>query len=235
MRVAILISLAAVAQLTACTQSAPAKPTTDDEKALYSLGVILSSNIQTFNFTDAELAMVTAGLADGAKDEAMFKPEEMDAFIPKLQELQRTRAEAALAEEKKVGAEHLEKAAAEAGAEKTASGMVYKMVTEGSGPSPSAEDNVKVHYEGKLVNGKVFDSSKERGEPVTFPLNQVIGCWTEGVQKMKVGGTAQLVCPPDLAYGDRGNPPQMPGGATLIFDVELLEIVKEDPAAAAAE
>jgi FKBP-type peptidyl-prolyl cis-trans isomerase len=230
MRVALLISLAAVA-LTACTQSAqPAKPVTDDDKALYSLGVILSQNIQSFEFTDQELAMVKAGLAEGAQGKAQFNQEEMNAFVPKLQELQRTRVEAAAEREKKVGAEHLAKAATEAGAEKTASGMVYKAVTEGTGPSPTATDNVKVHYEGKLVSGKVFDSSIERGEPVTFLLNQVIPCWTEGVQKMKVGGKAKLVCPPDLAYGERGNPPDMPGNATLTFDVELLEIVKEEAA-----
>lgn len=234
MRVALLISFAAIAQLTACTQSAkPANPQTDDDKALYALGMMLSQNIQSFEFTPQELEMVKAGLGDGASQAVEFKPEEMEAHVPRLQELQRTRMEAAMEREKKSGAEHLEKAAAEAGAEKTASGMVYKTVTEGTGASPTAEDSVTVHYEGKLVNGKVFDSSRERGEPVTFPLNGVISCWTEGVQKMKVGGTAKLVCPPELAYGDRGNPPQMPGGATLTFDVELLDIVKGEPAAGA--
>jgi FKBP-type peptidyl-prolyl cis-trans isomerase len=229
-----LISLAAVAQLTACTQSAkPANPQTDDDKALYALGMMLSQNIQTFEFTPKELEMVKAGLADGASQTVEFNPEEMEAHVPRLQELQRTRIAAAAEREKKTGAEYVEKAAGETGAEKTASGMVYKTVTEGTGASPAAEDSVTVHYEGKLVDGKVFDSSRERGEPVTFPLNGVISCWTEGVQKMKVGGTAQLVCPSDLAYGDEGRPPQIPGGSTLTFDVELLDIVKADPAAGA--
>jgi len=91
-----------------------------------------------------------------------------------------------------------------------------------------------VHYEGRFVDGKVFDSSLKRNEPITFPLGGVIPCWTEGVQLMKVGGKAQLVCPPELAYGDEGRPPQMRGGATLVFDVELLEIVKPEAAAAPA-
>ena len=94
----------------------------------------------------------------------------------------------------------------------------------GSGPSPKATDTVKVHYRGTLVNGTVFDSSYERNEPAEFPLNQVIRCWTEGVQKMKVGGKARLVCPANIAYGERGSPPQIPGGATLVFEIELLGI-----------
>jgi len=86
---------------------------------------------------------------------------------------------------------------------------------------------VKVHYTGKLTDGTVFDSSVQRGEPATFPLNGVIKCWTEGVQKMKVGGKATLTCPSDIAYGDQGRPPTIKPGATLVFDVELIEIVKK--------
>jgi FKBP-type peptidyl-prolyl cis-trans isomerase FkpA len=91
-----------------------------------------------------------------------------------------------------------------------------------------------VHYTGRFVDGKVFDSSVERKEPATFPLTGVVPCWTEGVQLIKVGGKATLTCPPELAYGEEGRPPQMRGGATLVFDVELLEIVKADAAAAPA-
>jgi FKBP-type peptidyl-prolyl cis-trans isomerase FkpA len=118
----------------------------------------------------------------------------------------------------------LEKAAAEPGAIKTASGMVYREITPGTGPSPSASDMVTVNYRGALTDGTEFDSSYKRNQPAQFPLNQVIPCWTEGVQRMKVGGKSQLVCPSDIAYGDGGRPPTIPGGATLVFEIELLSI-----------
>jgi FKBP-type peptidyl-prolyl cis-trans isomerase FkpA len=119
---------------------------------------------------------------------------------------------------------YLDKAAAEPGAIRTASGLVYKELKPGTGASPSAADVVKVHYRGTLLDGTEFDSSYKRNEPAQFPLNQVIPCWTEGVQKMKIGGKSKLVCPSSIAYGDRGRPPVIPGGATLIFEIELLGI-----------
>ena len=112
----------------------------------------------------------------------------------------------------------------DSGGETTASGLKYRVLTEGSGASPKAADVVRVHYRGTLDNGTEFDSSYKRNEPAEFPLNQVIPCWTEGVQKMKVGGKAQLTCPASIAYGDRGAPPVIPGGATLTFEIELLGI-----------
>jgi FKBP-type peptidyl-prolyl cis-trans isomerase FkpA len=124
------------------------------------------------------------------------------------------------------GKAYLEKAAAEPGAIKTSSGLVYRELKAGSGASPQATDMVKVHYRGTLVDGTEFDSSYKRNEPATFPLNRVIPCWTEGVQKMKVGGKSQLVCPATIAYGDAGSPPTIPGGATLVFEIELLDIPK---------
>jgi FKBP-type peptidyl-prolyl cis-trans isomerase len=138
---------------------------------------------------------------------------------------------AVAAKEKAAGVAYLAKAAAEPGATKTSSGLVIKTLTAGTGASPTAKDQVKVHYEGKFVDGRVFDSSIERKEPATFPLTGVIPCWTEAVQLMKVGGKARIVCPSALAYGDEGRPPQMPGGATLVFQVELLDIVTAGAAA----
>ena len=120
--------------------------------------------------------------------------------------------------------ETIEKAAKEKGAVKTPSGMVYKSIKEGSGKSPSRTSTVEVNYRGTLPDGKEFDSSYKRKQSIKFPLTGVIPCWTEGVQMMKVGGKAQLVCPPELAYGARGAGRDVPPNATLIFEVELLDI-----------
>ena len=116
------------------------------------------------------------------------------------------------------------KAAAEKGAVKTDTGMVYRSLTEGKGPSPKETDVVRVHYRGTFPDGKEFDSSLSRGQPAEFPLNRVIKCWTEGVQRMKVGGKAKLTCPPSLAYGEKGAGGVIPPNATLQFEVELLGI-----------
>ena len=239
MRFRIVLALAAATALTACNQAASTpEPKTDEEKAMYGLGVLLSQNIRSFDFTDEELAMVKAGFVAGAKDTATMKMEEIQAMIPKLQEMEGKRAEAAVTREKEAGTAYVAKAEKEAGVTKLPSGMLYTQVQEGTGEQPKATDVVKVHYTGTFVDGKQFDSSVERGEPATFPLDGVIPCWGEGVQQMKVGGKAKLVCPPDLAYGDQGRPPQMRGGATLLFDVELLGIEAAqgaaDPAAAGA-
>ena len=118
-------------------------------------------------------------------------------------------------------------AAAAKGAVLSESGLVYLSLNEGQGPSPAAIDTVRVHYRGTLTDGKEFDSSYTRGQPATFPLNRVIKCWTEGVQKMKVGGKARLTCPASIAYGERGTPGgPIPPNAVLQFEVELLGIVK---------
>ncbi len=112
----------------------------------------------------------------------------------------------------------------EAGASVTPSGLVYRSLTDGVGASPAATDKVKVNYRGTFLDGKEFDSSAKNGGPIEFPLNRVIPCWTEGVQKMKVGGKAKLTCPPAIAYGARGAGGVIPPNATLQFEVELLAI-----------
>ena len=109
---------------------------------------------------------------------------------------------------------------------RTASGIEITTLTEGAGASPRASDTVRVHYRGTLIDGKEFDSSYKRGQPATFPLNRVIPCWTEGMQSIKVGGKAKLLCPPNLAYGSRGVPGTIPPDSSLVFEVELLEILK---------
>lgn len=117
-------------------------------------------------------------------------------------------------------------AAKEPGAVVTKSGLVYRALTEGKGASPGSSDKVKVHYRGTLADGTEFDSSYKRNEPIEFPLNRVIACWTEGVQMIKVGGKAKLTCPPGIAYGSRGAGGVIPPNATLQFEVELLGIAK---------
>jgi FKBP-type peptidyl-prolyl cis-trans isomerase FkpA/FKBP-type peptidyl-prolyl cis-trans isomerase FklB len=219
--------------LAGCADAAQQAPKSEEDKALYNLGVMLSSSIKNFNLTGKELELVKAGLADGAQDKA--STDDLEKYVAKLQELQTQRVAAATEKEKAAGAAYLTKAAAEKGATKTASGLVIKATSEGTGAKPTADNQVKVNYEGRFVDGKVFDSSIKRNEPATFPLGGVIPCWTEAVPLMKVGGKAQVVCPPELAYGEEGRPPQMRGGATLVFDIELLDIVKgEAPAAAPA-
>ena len=144
---------------------------------------------------------------------------------PKMQLFFQERVEQQVAKEKKASEAYLAEMTAKEGAEKTDSGLIYIETEAGKGASPKATDTVKVHYHGTLANGTVFDSSVDRGEPAEFPLNRVIPCWTEGVAKMKPGGKATLVCPAEIAYGDRGAPPSIPGGATLSFDVQLLTVL----------
>ena len=199
-----------------------ADPTTDEQKTFYALGVALSQSLGPFNLSAAELEMVQSGLTDGVLKRT--PKVNMQETMPKVQQLQQTRMAAGAAVEKKAGADFLAKAAAEKGATKTASGLVFSTIKAGNGASPKATDTVKVHYHGTLTDGTVFDSSVQRGQPATFPLNQVVPCWTEGVQKMKVGEKSRLVCPSSIAYGDRGAPPKIKPGATLIFEVELLGI-----------
>jgi len=116
--------------------------------------------------------------------------------------------------------------AADAAATPVADGIEITQIVEGTGASPAATDVVVVHYHGTFPDGQVFDSSVQRGEPARFPLNRVIPCWTQGLQKMKVGGKSKLVCSPQTAYGERGAPPRIPPNATLHFEVELLDIAK---------
>jgi FKBP-type peptidyl-prolyl cis-trans isomerase len=199
-------------------------PQTEEQKTLYALGMLMSQSLSTFDLKPEELAQVQKGIADGVGGvKGEIKPEE---YIPKVQELQKARMAVVAEKASAAGVAFLDKASKEAGATKTASGIVIKQTKEGTGPNPAASDQVKVHYEGRLIDGKVFDSSIARGEPATFPLGGVIPCWTEAVQTMKVGGKAQLVCPANLAYGPNGSPPTIPPQSTLVFDVELLEIVK---------
>jgi FKBP-type peptidyl-prolyl cis-trans isomerase len=201
---------------------------TDDQKTIYALGLALARNLEPFNLNAAELSTLEQGLRDGALGVAPKVSLEEEA--PKIQAFAKGRASAGAAEEAKASEPFLAAAAAEPGAVKLDSGLVIREVTPGTGDSPKETDTVKVHYHGTLRDGTVFDSSVERGTPAQFPLNRVIPCWTEGVQKMKVGGKSKLTCPASVAYGDRGAPPKIKPGTALAFDVELIEIVPADAA-----
>jgi len=221
---ALVLAAASAVPVAGPAEAAGPEVKTEEQKIMYALGLAISNSLASFRLSEAELELVKAGITDGVFGKE--RKVDLQAYGPKVQELQKTRLAAASEGEKKAGQAALAKAAAEKGAVKTASGMVVVPIKPGTGPAPKASDKVKVHYHGTLTDGTVFDSSVQRGEPVTFPLNGVIRCWTEGVPLMKVGGKSRLVCPSDLAYGDGGRPPVIKPGATLVFEVELLEIVK---------
>jgi FKBP-type peptidyl-prolyl cis-trans isomerase FkpA len=219
-----LCSMVACTQIKGQDSSTPPKLENDDQKTLYALGLLLGRNIKPFALKPEELAIVRAGLTDavtGAKPQV-----ELEAYGPKVNELAQKRAAAGAEEAKKKGQEFLDNAAKQKDAVKTPSGIVIRTITPGTGASPSSTDVVKVNYEGKLVDGTVFDSSLKSGQPAEFPLNRVVPCWTEALQKMKKGEKAQVVCPSSVAYGDQGSPPVIPPGATLSFEVELLDFHK---------
>jgi FKBP-type peptidyl-prolyl cis-trans isomerase FkpA len=193
---------------------------TEDQKTLYALGLALGRNITVFQLKPAELKFVEKGIEDQMK--GATPKVDLKTYGPKIDALARERKAKQAAVEKAKAKAFLAKAETEKGAVKTETGLIYLSEADGTGTSPKAEDTVKVSYRGTFTDGKVFDESKE---PVTFPLNHVIPCWTEGVQKMKPGGKAKLVCPSSIAYGDQGQGP-IPGGATLVFEVQLVGIEK---------
>ena len=194
---------------------------TDEEKTIYALGLSVSRSLRPFALSPAELDIIRRALTDADAGKPAI---ELEVWGPKIQGLANARAIVVAQREKEASAAFADSAAKEPGAIRTASGLVYQELTPGTGASPTAADTVKVHYRGTLIDGTEFDSSYKRNEPAQFPLGGVIKGWTEGVQLMKVGGKSRLICPSDLAYGDQGRPPTIPGGATLIFEIELLEV-----------
>ncbi|MFI5183322.1 MAG: FKBP-type peptidyl-prolyl cis-trans isomerase [Vicinamibacteria bacterium] len=206
----------------------PASPSpgtlaTDQDKTVYAIGVMLGKNVQPLNFSPAEIEIIKAGLADAAAG----KPPQVDmqTYGSKLQAFAQARIAEHVKGEKEKYRAFADNAAKEAGAVRTPSGLVFRTLAPGKGASPAATDTVSVNYVGTLTDGTEFDSSAKHGQAAQFKLNQVIPCWTEGVQKMKVGEKARLVCPSEIAYGDQGQPP-IPPGATLVFEIELLDIKK---------
>ncbi len=216
--------LCSIISTVGCGADAKQRQLTEEQKTPYALGVMVGQSLESFALTPQEVELVKAGIEDAVKNKPQI--EDTAEYREKVQTWQRSRIQTLMAKEKEAGTAFATKAASAQGATKTATGIVVTQLTPGTGASPAATDKVKVHYEGKLTDGRVFDSSIERKEPAVFPLDGVIPCWTEALQLMKVGGKNRIVCPQELAYGERGSPPMIRPGATLVFDVELLEIVK---------
>lgn len=196
----------------------------------YIIGHDIGKNLKT-NEIEINKELFNAGISNGLSgNDSLLSEEETSKIMMQFQQemmAKREQATAAVATEEKIkGKAFLEENKKQEGIKETPSGLQYKVITEGTGENPAAEDVVEVHYTGKLIDGTVFDSSVDRGQTVKFPLNGVIPGWTEGLQLMKPGAKYMLYIPSDLAYGDRGTGP-IPGGATLIFEVELISIEKK--------
>lgn len=219
-----IVVLAIISLIGVTTASAAGpKLKTDEEKTMYALGVAMSQNLAPLGLTPAEIELVKAGFADGVSNK---KPKvDMKTFGPKVNEFAKARVATTMAAEKQLAQAFLEKAAAETGADKKPSGLIYKELKAGDGRQPNPSDIVKVNYTGTLRDGTVFDSSAQRGQPGEFAVHGVIPCWAEALQLMKEHGKAKLVCPAELAYGDKGAPPRIKPGAALVFEIELLEVL----------
>lgn len=232
-----LIALAVAGALVGCSSpqdAAPEDPALEstDEKVSYGMGLVMGERMGN-DLPDLQMDQFLQGIQHGhAGDEEQTRmsreeiQEALMAYQTQLQEQESAKTEELAQKNREAGEEFLAENAERDGVETTDSGLQYEILEEGNGEKPSAEDRVQVHYTGELISGEVFDSSRERGEPVTFGLNQVIPGWTEGLQLMSEGSRAKLYIPADLAYGPGGNQRIGPN-ETLVFDVELLEINPE--------
>jgi len=198
----------------------------EEDKTFYAMGFMLGSNLQKLELNDQELGALYKGLTDAAKGKK--EAVEMQIYQPKIAEMFKSRMQKVAINEQKKGEDFAKDFLAKnKDAKKTESGLIYQVIKEGSKVMPKETDTVEVHYHGTLTNGEVFDSSVDRGQKIKFPLNRVIKGWTEGLQLIGEGGKVKLVIPPTLGYGDNGAPPKIPGGATLVFEVELFKVNPE--------
>ncbi len=243
----LLVGMAATAiVLTACGGEEKQEPSTQldtlEQKVSYIVGYNMASQAKASNFT-IDVDAISLAVSDVAGDkESRLNDEESQAAMTAFQTQQQAKQQEAMAkaaeENKQEGETYLAENAGKEGVETTESGLQYKVITEGDGATPAAEDQVTVHYTGRLIDGTVFDSSVERGQPATFPVNGVIPGWIEALQLMQVGDKWELTIPSDLAYGPGGTSGPIGPNETLIFEVELLDVAsseqeqEEEPAAA---
>ena len=197
---------------------------TEQERVLYALGVAFGYPAKQFALSASELEVVKQGFLDAALE----RPVKADPFEfqEQLAALAEERHGVRVERERKASLAFVAEAAREEGAVQTQSGLVIRDLVVGTGPSPQPTSVVRMHYHGTLRDGMVFDSSRGRGAPATFRLDNVMTCWREGLQRMKVGGRSRLVCPASTAYGEGGSPPAIPPAAALVFEMELVEIVE---------
>lgn len=198
----------------------------DEQRVSYGFGLQFGQQLMRNHFDDLDIDMVANGIRDVVTQQGMqiTEAELNQAFAAVQEKIEAKNAEQAkqLAE---LGKTFLAENAKRDGVTVLASGLQYEVLQSGTGTSPSTSDTVKTHYHGTFIDGTVFDSSVQRGEPATFGVTQVISGWTEALQLMKTGDKWRIFLPANLAYGDRGAPPSIPGGTTLVFEIELLEIV----------
>jgi len=198
---------------------------TQEEKNSYALGANVGESFRASKL-DVTFDAFKEGFMDALKGENKFTMEEMQACFEDIQKKIEAKQKAEMDIEKERGRKFLAENKKRKGVNETSSGLQYEVIVMGTGAKPSTTDKVRVHYHGTTIDGEIFDSSVQRGEPIEFGLNQVIKGWTEGLQLMPIGSKYILYIPADLAYGEHSPSPMIKGGATLIFEVELLDIPK---------
>ncbi len=224
-----IILVAALATIVSCNQGGSKSSTkllTLEDSVSYSYGVQIGKDIKKRKVEGINPTVLAQGMQDGMDDTTKLSEEEMNAAFQAFDAREKVKQEEKNKALEKEGESFLAANASKEGVTVTESGLQYRVITAGSGDKPAETDEVTVHYTGKLIDGTVFDSSVERGEPATFPLNRVIPGWTEGLQLMQVGEKAELVIPSDLGYGPRGAGGDIPPNSILIFEVELISINK---------
>ncbi len=239
-----ILCIAVVISSMACQntkqQSDTAKPETDKEKISYAIGINMAQSLNDIS-DEIDLPMLQKGITDKFQEKELLVSNEearslLQSFSEKIMAKEQEKVAMASQKSLKEGQAYLEENKTKEGVITTESGLQYKVEKEGEGKSPGNSDKIKVHYEGTTLDGTVFDSSYKRGEPATFQVNQVINGWTEGLQLMKEGGKYKLFIPAELAYGERGaGGGQIGPNEVLIFDVELLEVLNNQPTADKSE